>query len=166
MLQSIGLQRGGHNWVTELNWVCISNYKASDVRNLTGKVFRVGKIRLEFLGWDVLCDAWIDFISSSSREVFTSLSIIISSFIHVSANGIISFLLMVNIGFAGSSVGEETACSAGDQILIPGSGRSRGEENDNPLQYSCLENPMDRGAWHATDHGITRDGHDLATRLN
>jgi len=73
---------------------------------------------------------------------------------------------MVNIGFAGSSVGEETACSAGDQILIPGSGRSRGEGNNNPLQYSCLENLMDRGAWHATVHGIARVGHDLATRLN
>ena len=70
------------------------------------------------------------------------------------------------MGFTGSSVGKETACSAGDQSLIPGSGRSRGEGNDNPLQHSCLENPMDRGAWHATVHGIARAGHDLGTRLN
>ena len=40
--------------------------------------------------------------------------------------------------------------------LIPGSGRSPGEGNGNPLQYSCLENPMDRGAWWATVHGVTK----------
>ena len=48
---------------------------------------------------------------------------------------------------------QETACSTGDPGLIPGSGRTPGEENGNPLQYSCLENPMDRGAWWATVHG-------------
>ena len=46
----------------------------------------------------------------------------------------------------------------------PGSGRSPGEENGNPLQYSCLRNPMDRGAWKATVHRVTRVGHDLATK--
>ena len=66
---------------------------------------------------------------------------------------------MVNTGFACSSVGEETACSVGDQVSIPGSGRSHGEGNENPFQYSCLENAMDRGALHATVHGITRVGH-------
>ena len=44
-----------------------------------------------------------------------------------------------------------------DVGLIPGSGRSPGEENDNPLQYSCLENPMDRGAWQAIVHGVAKD---------
>ena len=43
-------------------------------------------------------------------------------------------------------------------------GRSPGEGNDNPPQYSCLENPMDRGAWQATVHGVTRVGHDLVTK--
>ena len=47
--------------------------------------------------------------------------------------------------------------------LIPGLGRSPGGGNDNPLQYSCLENPMDRGAWQATVHGVARVRHDLAT---
>ena len=47
---------------------------------------------------------------------------------------------------------------------IPGSGRSRGEGNGNPLQYSCLGNPMDGGAWRATAHGVTRVTHDLGTR--
>ena len=49
---------------------------------------------------------------------------------------------------------EESACSAGDPDSIPGSGRPPGEGNGNPLQYSCLENPMDRGAWCATVYGI------------
>ena len=48
-------------------------------------------------------------------------------------------------GFPHSSVGKESVCSAGDPGLIPGSGRSPGEGTGNPLQYSCLENPMDRG---------------------
>ena len=54
-----------------------------------------------------------------------------------------------------SSDGKESACHAGDQGLIPGSGRSSGGENGSPLQYSCLENPMDRGAWQGTVHGVT-----------
>ena len=62
------------------------------------------------------------------------------------------------------SVGKESACNAGDPGSIPGSGRSPGEGNGNPLRYSCLENPMDRGAWQATVHGITRVRHDIATK--
>ena len=53
-----------------------------------------------------------------------------------------------------------SACSAGDPALIPGLGRSPGEGNDYPLQCSCLENPMDRGAWWATVRGVTRVRHD------
>ena len=53
---------------------------------------------------------------------------------------------------------------ARDAGLIPGSGRSPWEGHGNPLYYSCLENPMDRGAWWATVHGVTRVGHDLATK--
>ena len=49
--------------------------------------------------------------------------------------------------FPGGSDGETSACNAGDLNLIPGSGRSPGEGNGNPLQYSCLENSMDGGAW-------------------
>ena len=59
------------------------------------------------------------------------------------------------MGFPGGSEGEESACNVGDLSLIPGSGRSLGEENGNPLQYSCLENPIDgRGSWQATVHGV------------
>ena len=58
-------------------------------------------------------------------------------------------------GFPGGSDGKASACNVGDPDLIPGLGRSPGEGNGNPLQYSCLENSMDWGAWWATVHGIT-----------
>ena len=61
-------------------------------------------------------------------------------------------------------VSKESACNAGDPDPFPGLGRSPGEENDNPLQCSCLENPMDRGAWQATVRGVTRVGHDLKSK--
>ena len=63
-----------------------------------------------------------------------------------------------------SSVGKESACSTGDLGLIPGLGRSPGEGDGNPLQYSCLGHPMDRGAWQATVHRVTRVGHILVTK--
>ena len=66
--------------------------------------------------------------------------------------------------FPHSSVGKESACNAGDPGFIPGLGRFPGEGNGNPLQYSRLENSMDRGAWQATVHGVARVGHDLATK--
>ena len=59
------------------------------------------------------------------------------------------------LGFPGGLGGKESACNVGDLGLIPGLERSPGEGNGNPLQYSCLENPMDRGAWRATVHGVT-----------
>ena len=55
--------------------------------------------------------------------------------------------------FLKASLGKEYACSAGDSGLTPGLGRSPGDENDNPLQYPCLENLMDRGAWWAAVRG-------------
>jgi len=58
----------------------------------------------------------------------------------------------------------KTTCNAGDLDLIPGSGRSPGEGNGNLLQYSCLRNPMDRGAWWAIVHGVARVGHNLMTK--
>ena len=68
------------------------------------------------------------------------------------------------MGFPGSSAGKESVCNAGDPGSIPGLRRSPGEGNGNTLQYSFLENPMDRGAWPATVHGFTRVGHNLATK--
>ena len=59
-------------------------------------------------------------------------------------------------GFPGSSDGKESACNAGDPGLIPGWGRSPGGGRGNPLQYSCLGNPMDKGAWRATVRGVAK----------
>ena len=58
--------------------------------------------------------------------------------------------------FPGDSDGKASAYNAGDLGSIPGSGRSLGEGNGNPLQYSCLESPMDGGAWWATVHGVAK----------
>ena len=60
-------------------------------------------------------------------------------------------------GFPGGSEGKESACNRGDLGLIPESGRSPGEGNGNPLQYSCLENSMDRGAQWAIVHGVRKE---------
>ena len=59
--------------------------------------------------------------------------------------------------FPGGSVVKNLPANAGNEGLIPGSGRSSGEGNGNPFQYSCLENPMDRGAWWAMVHGVAKE---------
>ena len=68
---------------------------------------------------------------------------------HLLSSSLASLLFLfdtpyLGMGFAGSSLGKESACSARDLVSVPGSGRSPGEGNGNPLQYSCLENHMDR----------------------
>ena len=60
------------------------------------------------------------------------------------------------MGFPGGAEVKASACNAGDMGSIPGFRRSPGEENGNPLQYSCLENPMDEGAWWAVVHGVAK----------
>ena len=65
---------------------------------------------------------------------------------------------------SGGSAVKESACNAGDPGLIPGSGRPPGEVNGNPLQYSCLGNPIDRGACQASVHGSQRVEHDWMTK--
>ena len=67
-------------------------------------------------------------------------------------------------GLPCASDGKESACSAGDLGLIPRLRRSPGEGNGSPFQYSCLENPMDRGAWQATVHGVAGVGHGIQTK--
>ena len=61
------------------------------------------------------------------------------------------------MGFPCGSDSKESACNAGDPDLIPGLGRSFGEGDHNPLQYSCLKNSMDRGAWRPTVHGVAKN---------
>ena len=62
----------------------------------------------------------------------------------------------MSVSFPDGSEGKASACNVGDLGSIPGLGRSPGEGNGNPLQYSCLENPTDRGAWWATVYGVTK----------
>ena len=73
--------------------------------------------------------------------------LLLSSFYH---------LAIYFVGFPGGSEVKASAYIVGDLGLIPGSGRSPGEGNGNTLQYSCLENPMDGGAWWATVHGVAK----------
>ena len=69
-----------------------------------------------------------------------------------------------SLGLPGGSEGRGSACNVGDPGLIPGSGRSPGEGNGNPLQYPCLGNPMNRGAWQATVHRVAKS--DMTERLH
>ena len=65
--------------------------------------------------------------------------------------------LLYRVGFPGGSVVKSLPANAGDTSSISGLGRSPGEENGNPFQYSCLGAPMDRGAWQATVHGVAKE---------
>jgi len=66
------------------------------------------------------------------------------------------FLLSFYRGFLGGSDSKESTCNAGELGSVPRSGRSPGEENGYSLQYSCLENSMNRGVWQATVHGVAK----------
>ena len=72
--------------------------------------------------------------------------------------------LFMHSGFPGGSDGKESACNEGDLGSIHGLGRSPGGDHDHPLQYSSLENPMDRGAWWTTVNGLQRVRHDWVTK--
>ena len=73
------------------------------------------------------------------------------------------FFFSLLILFPDDSMVKNPPASAGDADSIPGSGISPGEGNDNPLQYSCLENPMDRGGWWVTIHGVTKSQTQLSS---
>ena len=87
--------------------------------------------------WTAACQASLSFTISSSMLKLTSLELVMSSK-HCDSDS------------------KESACSAGDWGSIPGSGRSPGEGNGNPLQYSCLKNPRDREAWWAAVYGVAK----------
>ena len=86
-------------------------------------------------------------VNKAEIDVFLELS-------YISVKMLLFFFFFLSI--TGDSDGKEHTCNAGEPGLIPGSGRSSGEGNGNPLQYSCLENSMDRGAWWATVHGVAK----------
>ena len=70
------------------------------------------------------------------------------------------------MGFPGGSDGKESTFHAGDPGLIPGSGRSPGNRNGYPLYHSCLENPMDRGPWQTTVHGVANPSEENEIKRN
>ena len=74
---------------------------------------------------------------------------------YIIKKGHIKILVLTFLDFPGGSDSKEPACNAGDPGSIPGTRRSPGESNGNQLQYSCLGNSMDRGAWWSTVHGVT-----------
>ena len=82
-----------------------------------------------------------------------------ASAIHVHISPPFGVSLLLRMGFPGGLAVNNPPANAGDLDSIPESGRSPGEENDNSLQYSCQGNPMDRGAWWATVHGVTKELH-------
>ena len=84
----------------------------------------------------------------------------VSSVKHLLGKDLSATIRNSSMVFPGGSDSKESACNAGDLGSIPESGRYPGEGNGNPLQYSCLENSMDRGPRQATVHGVTRVGHD------
>ena len=79
------------------------------------------------------------------------------SILVILVGSVLAYHFCLSLLLPGGSHGKESACSAGDPGSIPGSGRSPGEGNGNPLQYPCLENPTDRGAWQATVHGVAKN---------
>ena len=97
---------------------------------------------LVFMGWIISLDSkWEDYSNYSGKGAGISRN---GAIVHFSV-----FYGQPFMSFPGGSDGKESACNAGNLGLIPGSGRYPGEGNGNPLQYSCLENSMDRGAWWA-----------------
>jgi len=78
-------------------------------------------------------------------------------YLHIEIVGGFFFLHICTDGLPWWLSGKEPICHAGDMDLIPGWGRSPGEGSGNPLPYSCLESPMDRRAWQATVHGVTKE---------
>ena len=94
----------------------------------------------------------------SNCSPFSTALVIIQPYV-IMITYLIMVLICISQGFPGGSVGKETACNAGDARVVcslPGSGRVSGEGHGNPLQYSCLENPMDRGLWWAIVHGVKK----------
>ena len=86
--------------------------------------------------------------------IWTFVGKVMSLLFNTLSNFVIAFLPR---SFSGGSDSKVSAYNAGDPCSIPGSGRCPGEGNGNQLQYSCLENPIDRGAWLATVHGVGKE---------
>ena len=125
-----------HNTVSQLEFNKIKRWNSSDTRHI-----------------NICVDLFQPFSSASQRSEAESEMVKMENSKNKTFKVEISNCLR---GFPGGSDGKESACRAGDLGLIPGSGRFLGGGNGNPLQYSCLKNPMDRRAWWATIHGVAQ----------
>ena len=142
-----GVAKSQTCWATELNWISFS-YTLHEISNSQHN--KQGQY------WDadykrehLTCRSKKQKIRRIKYEISTTM---ISTPFLVEISGSESIIL----GFPGCLVVKNLPASAGDASLIPASGRSPGGGNGNPLQYSCLENPMNRGAWWATVQGVTK----------
>jgi len=97
----------------------------------------------------------VPFSVNNGKKTFFSL-ILFSIGIIYTHTQVLLFLSVWYMGFPGGLGGKESTCNAGDLGSTPGLRRSPGGGHGNPLQYSCLENPTDRGAWRTTVHGVTK----------
>ena len=95
-------------------------------------------------------------VTLTVSDFFTIFRLSVSAITDFQGGDYSSLRIQMVGSFPGGSEGKASACNAGDLDSIPGSGRSPGEGNGTPLQYSCLENPMDGGTWWATVHGVAK----------
>ena len=128
--------------------ICFSHHRASDPQRETWWDANVSTWTEELGGLDYMGLQRVGHNWSDLAHIHTYTHKCVYTHTHIYTH--------IEKGFPGSSAGKESACSAGDLGSIPGSGRSLGGKQGNPLQYSCLENSMDRGAWRATVHRLTQ----------
>ena len=144
---SITMTRAGHDWATELTWTMTNVHLEHSGESNTWKGCWTSGWR--HCSWAII---WLVF---GEEVVIQKKCILILIFI--------KYICSI-YGSPGGSVGKESACNMEDLGSIPVSGRSPGDGNGNPLQYSCLENPMDRGAWWLQSMGSQRVRHKWVTK--
>ena len=147
-LQSMGSRRVGHDWATSLSLSCTGEGNGNPLQHSSLENPRDGGAWwLLSMGSHRVRHDWSDF-AAAAATLLTSFNLsyllkrVVSKHSHVGG-----WSFSINFSFPGGSDGKASACNAGGLGSIPGSGRSPGEGNGNPLQYSCLENSMDWGAW-------------------
>ena len=135
-----------------LVWI---NWKARGWRSLVLSYVQFEMLQRECLRWQLkmFTSLLIIPILKISQALFLRFSTYKGNYLLISELRIFMFPL---IDFLGSSDGKESTCNLEEPDSIPGSGRSPGGGPGNPLQYSCMENPMDRGAWWPTVHRVTQ----------
>jgi len=150
-LHSMGSLRVGHDWATSLHFSlsCIGEGNGNPLQYSCLENPRDGGAWWAAVYGVAQSQTWLKQLSSSSSNCpWFQASVGERSWSWIRGD------YCILLGFPHSSVSRESAGNSGDPHSIPGSGRSPGEGNGNPLQYSYLENAMDRGAWQATVHGI------------